>query len=108
MFDENDIYGDGVNIASRLEAMAEPGGICISEGALREIRGKVDIDCDDLGPQILKNITEPVRAWRGRVDAPGAGGGPALAGSEAPAAPREPSVAVLPVQVMTGEPQAVY
>ena len=64
MFDENDIFGDGVNIASRLEAMAEPGGICISEGALREIRGKVDIDCDDLGPQILKNITEPVRAWR--------------------------------------------
>ena len=108
MFDENDIFGDGVNIASRLEAMAEPGGICISEGALREIRGKVDIDCDDLGPQILKNITEPVRAWRVRLDAPDADAHPALPASEAPALPDKPSIAVLPFQNMSGDPQQDY
>jgi class 3 adenylate cyclase len=49
IFDENDIFGDGVNIAVRLEGVAEPGGICMSDGAHREIRGKVDIGCDDLG-----------------------------------------------------------
>jgi len=91
MFDENDIFGDGVNIASRLEAMAEPGGICISEGALREIRGKLDIDCDDLGPQILKNITEPVRAWRVRLDAPDADAHPAPPGGNRASAASRPS-----------------
>src|SRR5476649_2373578 len=51
IIDENDIFGDGVNIAARLEGIAEPGGICISDDALRQIRGKVDISYDDMGPQ---------------------------------------------------------
>src|ERR1700678_2742960 len=69
IIDDNDIFGDGVNIAARLEGIAEPGGVCISDDAQRQIRGKVDIDFDDMGSQTLKNITEPMRAWRLRIDA---------------------------------------
>ena len=58
---DDDIFGDGVNIAVRLEGIAEPGGICISDDAHRQTRGKVDIDYDDMGPQVLKNIAEPMR-----------------------------------------------
>src|SRR5271167_2691914 len=64
IFDDNDIFGDGVNIAARLEGIAEPGGVCMSDDTHRQIRGKVEIACDDLGPQALKNIAEPTRAWR--------------------------------------------
>jgi adenylate cyclase len=56
IIDDNDIFGDGVNIAARLEGIAEPGGVCISDDAQRQIRGKVDIAFDDMGPQNLKNI----------------------------------------------------
>lgn len=69
IIDENDIFGDGVNIAARLEGIAEPGGICISDDAHRQIRGKVDIVFDDMGPQALKNIAEPMRALRCQIDA---------------------------------------
>ena len=61
IIDENDIFGDGVNIAARLEGIAEPGGVCISDDAQRQIRGKIDIVCDDMGPQPLKNIAEPMQ-----------------------------------------------
>ena len=54
IIDDNDIFGDGVNIAARLEGIAEPGGVCISDDAYRQVRGKVEVTCDDLGPQILK------------------------------------------------------
>ena len=64
IFDGNDIFGDGVNIAARLEGIAEPGGVCMSDDAYRQVRGKVEIACDDLGLQTLKNIAEPMRAWR--------------------------------------------
>src|SRR4030088_703188 len=67
IFDDNDIFGDGVNIAARLEGIAEPGGVCMSDDAYRQIRGKVEIACDDMGPQPLKNIAEPMRAGRGWV-----------------------------------------
>src|ERR1700712_5435413 len=67
IIDDNDIFGDGVNIAARLEGIAEPGGICISDDAQRQVRGKVDIAFDDIGPQNLKNIVEPMRAWRVRL-----------------------------------------
>jgi adenylate cyclase len=62
IIDDNDIFGDGVNIAARLEGIAEPGGVCISDDTRRQIRGKLDIAFDDMGPQNLKNITEPMRA----------------------------------------------
>src|SRR5437879_8641437 len=64
IIDENGDFGDGVNIAARLEGIAEPGGVCMSDDAYRQVRGKVAIACDDLGPQNLKNIAEPMRAWR--------------------------------------------
>src|SRR5881392_1819634 len=64
IIDDNDIFGEGVNIAARLEGIAEPGGVCMSNDAYRQIRGKVEIVCDDMGPQPLKNIAEPMQAWR--------------------------------------------
>jgi hypothetical protein len=64
IIDDNDIFGDGVNIAARLEGIAEPGGICVSDDAQRQIRGKTELAFDDMGPQSLKNIAEPMRAWR--------------------------------------------
>ena len=64
MIDENDIFGDCVNIAVRLHGLAEPGGICLSDDAYRQIRGTFELTCRDLGPQRLKNIAEPVRVWR--------------------------------------------
>ena len=67
IFDDNDIFGDGVNIAARLEGIAEPGGVCMSDDAYRQVRGKVEIACDDMGQQSLKNIAEPMRAWRVRL-----------------------------------------
>lgn len=69
IFDDNDIFGDGVNIAARLEGIAEPGGICISDDTQRQIRGKIDLPFDDIGPQSLKNIAEPMRAWRLQINA---------------------------------------
>ena len=68
MIDDSDIFGDGVNIAARLEGIARPGGVCISDDAYRQIRGKVDMACDDLGPQVLKNIAEPMRVWQVEFD----------------------------------------
>ena len=68
IIDEQDMFGDGVNIAARLEGIAEPGGVCISDDAYRQIRGTVEIAYDDMGPQELKNIAEPVRAWRARPE----------------------------------------
>ena len=85
IIDDNDIFGDGVNIAARLEGIAEPGGVCISDDTYRQIRGKVEIGWDDLGPQILKNIAEPLRAWRvqlgGHAAAKPQSGSPARPGS---------------------------
>src|SRR6266702_1263093 len=83
IIDDNDIFGDGVNIAARLAGIAEPGGICVSDDAQRQIRGKVDIAFGDMGPQNLKNIIEPMRAWRLQID------------KNAPSAtPRRPSVEI--------------
>src|SRR5712675_3408067 len=67
IFDDSDIFGDGVNIAARLEGIAEPGGVCMSDDAYRQVRGKVEIACDDMGQQSLKNIAEPMLAWRVRL-----------------------------------------
>ena len=107
IIDENDIFGDDVNIAVRLQSIAEPGGICMSDAAHREIQGKVDIGCDELGPQNLKNIAAPVRAWRVKLGVQGAA---RTQPAEAPALalPDKPSIAVLPFQNMSGDPEQDY
>jgi TolB-like protein/class 3 adenylate cyclase/rhodanese-related sulfurtransferase len=69
----DDIYGDGVNVAARLEALAEPGGICVSRTVFNHVKGKVDLDFEDLGEQLVKNIPEPVRVFKVLLDAPVSG-----------------------------------
>ncbi len=66
IIDGNDIFGDGVNIAARLESIAEPGGVCISRRRARQVQGKIDVVFDDGGQQLLKNIAEPMRGYRMR------------------------------------------
>ena len=97
----DDIYGDGVNVAARLEAMADPGGICISADAYRQAKGKVKVDFEDLGAQDLKNITEAVHTYRVR---------PAVQPGEARkvAISKLPAVAVLPFENMSGDPEQAY
>jgi len=88
IIDEGDIHGDGVNIAARLEAMAEPGGICISRTVHTETRGKLDFPVEDLGEQELKNIAQPVHVFRigPRASRPHAAGTAAVPpGTHAPA-----------------------
>ena len=106
IFDDNDIFGDGVNIAARLEGIAEPGGVCISDDAHRQIRGKVDIVFDDMGPQALKNITEPMRAWRCQINANASSAAPTKSSVETVqplAITDNPSIAVLPFTCFSEE-----
>ena len=109
IIDDNDIFGDGVNIAARLEGLAEPGGICISDDAHRQIRGKLDFGFADMGQQTLKNIAEPMRAWQIRLGAT-ADAMPANFPKPAQplALPDRPSIAVLPFQNMSGDPDQEY
>ena len=103
IIDDNDIFGDGVNIAARLEGIAEPGGVCMSDDAYRQVRGKIEMVCDDMGSQALKNIAEPMRAWRVNLER-------GLPASQAPALalPEKPSIAVLPFQNMSGDAEQDY
>jgi adenylate cyclase len=111
IIDESDIFGDGVNIAARLEGIAEPGGVCMSDDAYRQVRGKIEMVCDDMGLQALKNIAEPMRAWRVKLgDQSTATAQPGLPASQAPALalPDKPSIAVLPFQNMSGDHEQDY
>ena len=99
MIEDDDIFGDGVNIAARLESIAQPGGICISDDAYRQVRGKVNVNFQDSGEQELKNIARPVRVYQLRPEAATAAAKPA----SGLALPDKPSIAVLAFQNMSGD-----
>ena len=99
MADDGDIFGDGVNVAARLEAIADPGGVYISAAAYEQVRGKVETVFEDLGLRELKNIAEPVRVYRAAGFGSQKGGG---------TSPDRPSIAVLPFQNMSGEAEQEY
>ena len=107
--DGDDIFGNGVNLAARLQEIAEPGGVCISEKLRVEVRGKVSVAFADGGAQVVKNVTDPIRVWRwspGQAETPSTAE-QVNAGAPLPL-PDKPSIAVLPFEDMSAEKDQEY
>ena len=100
---DGDLMGDGVNIAARLESVCEPGGVCLSEQAYWQVKGRLDLATFDLGPTQLKNIAEPIRVYSLQVGAPAPAKPAPPAAPEKSAAPRL-SMVVLPFANIGGDP----
>jgi adenylate cyclase len=105
VFDDSRIYGDGVNIAARLESIAEPGGICISRKVYEDITGKIQLAFRDFGQHQLKNIAQPVRIYRISAEQLAV---PQVSVRPAPALPDKPSIAVVAFTNMSGDPEQEY
>lgn len=105
IIDGDDIYGDGVNVAARLEGLAEPNGVCVSRVVRDQVRDKLNLAFEDLGEQEVKNIARPVRVFR--IAAPVVGQ-PTASTKPMLALPDKSSIAVLPFQNMSGDPDQKY
>lgn len=113
IIDGDDIFGDGVNIAARIENECEPGGVFLSDDAFRQVRGKTALVFDDLGDRQLKNIDRPVRVYaaksRDRLETAAMAATSIAADTQKPLSlPEKPSIAVLPFQNMSGDPEQEY
>ncbi len=111
LIEGGDIHGDGVNIAARLESLAEPGGICLSGDAYRQVRGKIEVEFEDLGERDVKNVTEPLRVYRIMVGA--LVKNRSVSNFEASigldfSVPDYPSIAVLPFSVMSADSEQEF
>jgi adenylate cyclase len=108
--EDGDIFGDGVNVAARLETLAEPGGICISAAVRDQVGDRLEVGYADLGDQQVKNITRPIRAYKVLIDAQSSEAGHAAPGSShaAPTSAKKPSIAVLPFDNMSGDPEQEF